>query len=76
MKEFRLRAPMLFLIAATRGMLGVGLGLLLAGKLGRDKRVAAGCTLATIGLVSTVPLALQAFRKRRELPMNGVPLAG
>ena len=75
MREFRLRGPLLFAIAATRGLLGVGLGLLLAGKIGRDKRVAAGCTLATIGLVSTVPLAIQAFRRRRELPVNGAPVA-
>ena len=70
MREIRLRWFELLLIGATRGMLGAGLGLLLSGKLSRDQRVAAGCTLSTIGLVSTIPLAIRVMRRRREV-VNG-----
>jgi len=52
----------LILIAMTRGMLGAGIGLLLAGKLGHDQRVAVGRTLVAVGAVTTVPLIMRVFR--------------
>ena len=71
MREIRLVWPELMLIGATRGLLGVGLGLLLSGRLARDRRVAVGCTLATIGLLSTIPLGIRVFRKQRAVTGNG-----
>src|SRR4029453_9648012 len=41
--------PELALIAGTRGLLGVGIGLLVAGKLSDDQRRAVGRTLLAIG---------------------------
>jgi hypothetical protein len=62
--------PELALIAGTRGLLGVGIGLLLASKLGHGERRAVGKALTIVGLLTTVPLALEVFGKRAsgELP--------
>ena len=59
-----LSLPELALIAATRGMLGAGAGLLLAESLPEKKRKSVGWTLLTIGVLSTVPLAIDVFSKR------------
>ena len=56
--------PMIGLIAATRGMLGTGIGLLLASKMSEGRRRAVGRTLLTIGLVSTIPLAMRVLRRK------------
>lgn len=65
MKKVELALPELWLIAATRGMLGAGVGLLLAGKLDGDHRKTVGLTLLLIGAVSTVPLAMSVLGKSR-----------
>jgi len=57
--------PEVALIAGTRGMLGAGVGLLLADKLNKDQRKAIGWTLLIVGAVSTVPLAIEVLSKRR-----------
>jgi len=56
-----LSIPDLALIGMTRGMLGAGIGLLLAGRLEETQRRPLGWGLVAIGLLSTVPLALQVF---------------
>jgi len=61
MKETTLPLPQLGLIAATRGMLGAGIGLLLADKLAPEARKAAGVTLLAVGILTTIPLAMQVF---------------
>ncbi|PYR89926.1 MAG: hypothetical protein DMF84_23100 [Acidobacteria bacterium] len=61
MSERRLNLSDIILIAATRGMLGAGIGLLLAGKLSNDQRRAVGGTLVLVGAVTTIPLALRVF---------------
>lgn len=53
--------PTLMLVAVTRGMLGAGIGMLVAGKLG-DRRLRIGRALVAIGALSTIPLALRVFR--------------
>jgi hypothetical protein len=65
MKRSELTLPELGLIAGTRAMLGAGVALLLADRLGEDQRKAVGWTLFLIGAVSTVPLAMEVFGKRR-----------
>jgi len=57
-RTLKLSLPTLASVAATRGMLGVGAGLLLAPKMG-DKRRAVGLTLLGIGVASTIPIALR-----------------
>jgi hypothetical protein len=65
MKSTELTLPELALIAGTRGMLGAGAALLVSSKLNNDQRKAVGWTLFLIGLISTVPLAINVFSKRR-----------
>jgi len=56
--------PELFLIASTRGMLGAGVGLLVADRLSVEQRRAIGWTLVGIGAITTIPLAFQVQRRR------------
>jgi hypothetical protein len=49
------------LIAATRGLIGFGAGLLMADKLKIDRRKLVGWSLFLSGLASTVPIALHVF---------------
>jgi hypothetical protein len=55
--------PELVLIAGTRAALGAGLALLLADKLNREERRAAGWSLFLVGALSTIPLAFEVFGK-------------
>lgn len=58
--------PELALIAGTRGMLGIGIGLLLAPMLDDAERRAVGRTLLLVGLATTIPLALEVFGAHNE----------
>jgi uncharacterized membrane protein YfcA len=71
MRETRLTLPELGLVAGTRGMLGAGLGLLLADRLPPDQRRAIGWTLLLIGILTTVPLAFDVLGKSRMLASRG-----
>jgi hypothetical protein len=62
MKTREVALPVLGAIAATRGMLGVGIGLLLSGRISRRKRRKVGLALLGIGAASTIPLAATVFR--------------
>jgi hypothetical protein len=73
MKSKELTIPEIAFIAGTRGMLGAGVGLLLAGKLSKEQRRAAGLTLVVVGALTTIPLAINLFGKERKLP--DIPLA-
>jgi hypothetical protein len=56
------------IIAATRGALGFGVGLLVADKLGTKRRKTLGWSLLLTGLASTIPIALHVFgRKTRSV---------
>jgi hypothetical protein len=59
-----LTVPQIAIIAATRGALGFGAGLLLADKFRKTKRKALGWSLFLSGLASTIPIAMHLFRKR------------
>jgi hypothetical protein len=56
--------PELGLFAATRGMAGLGLGLMFANKLSRENRKALGLPLFIIGALSTIPFAVHLFRNK------------
>jgi hypothetical protein len=56
--------PELVLIAATRGAIGFGAGLLLADKFGRGRRKTLGWSLFLSGLASTIPIAMHVFGKK------------
>ena len=64
MKTSDLTLPEIGLIAATRGMLGAGIALLLADKLSEDQRKAIGWTLFVMGATSTIPLVIDVRSKR------------
>lgn len=64
MRTAALTIPEIVLIAATRGMLGAGIGLLASTKLNDERRKAVGWTLLLVGALSTVPLALNVLAKR------------
>ena len=63
MRTTTLTFPELILIAATRGMLGAGIALLIAKRLSDEQRETAGVILTAIGVLTTVPLAFEAFGK-------------
>ena len=63
LKERKITLPELFLIGGTRVALGLGLGLLLSRRLNDDQRKAAGLALFLVGVVSTVPLAIEVLSK-------------
>ncbi len=65
MKETRLTLPELGLIAGTRAALGGGAALLLADRLTQEQRKAVGWTLFMVGAITTIPLGILAFAKRR-----------
>ncbi len=66
MRTTTLTFPELILIAATRGMLGAGIALLIAKRLSDEQREAAGIILTLIGVLTTVPLAMEAFGKSEQ----------
>ncbi len=63
MKERALTMPDVMLVAATRGALGVGVGLLIADSLSSDKRRAIGLSLLALGVLSTVPILINILNK-------------
>jgi hypothetical protein len=57
--------PELALIAATRGAIGFGAGLLLADKFKGERRKTLGWSLFLSGLASTIPIAMHVFGKKQ-----------
>ncbi len=49
------------------GLLGAGIGLLLADKLSDDRRKGIGWTLVAVGVLTTIPLAMMVFGHRRTV---------
>lgn len=64
--------PELGLLAVTRGMIGVGIGLLLANRMSKERRRAIGLPLFIIGALSTIPIAMNVFGK--DKPVLGTDL--
>lgn len=63
MMERKVTIAELALIAGTRVALGVGIGLLLSNRLSSDQRRAAGLSLALVGAITTIPLAMGVLGK-------------
>ena len=71
MKTYNVTVPEIAIVAATRGMGGVGAGLLLAGLLRPDTRRTLGWTLLAIGALTTIPIAMALFGKRERPALEG-----
>ena len=54
------------LIAATRGAIGFGAGLLMADRLKKDRRKVVGWSLFLTGLASTIPIARHLFGRKQK----------
>ena len=67
MRKLVLTVPEVAFIAATRGALGFGAGLLLSGKLNESRRRAVGLSLVAIGVATTIPAARRLFGRDAEL---------
>jgi len=66
MRKTTVTLPLIGLIAVTRGMLGAGLGLLLADRLTPRQKQKAGWALFLTGAISTVPLVARVLDARLE----------
>ena len=63
--------PEIALIAATRGAIGFGAGLLLAHKFTGEQRKMLGWTLFVMGLASTIPIAMNIFGRKKTIGSEG-----
>lgn len=61
MKTIELKLPEVGLLAITRAALGAGLALLSSSWLDERQRRAAGVALLAVGIVTTIPFAIQLF---------------
>ena len=79
MREFAITLPKLALVAGTRAALGAGLAFLVADRLPKDRRIAVGWTLVTVGVLSSIPLAFEVLGHgrlgARPLPVDGTNVA-
>ena len=66
MIERKLTVPEIVLIAGTRVALGIGIGLLISGRLSDDQRRGAGLALALVGALTTIPLAIGIIGQRSK----------
>lgn len=60
-------------VVATRAALGVGIGMLLSGKIPAQRRRAIGVTLVSIGAATTIPAAMAVFRGFRNQAAGELP---
>ena len=65
MKRVPLSLPELGIVAGTRAAAGAGLALLLADRLDKNQRRAIGWTLLAVGVLSTIPIAIELFSATR-----------
>lgn len=68
MRQASLPLPEIAALAATRGMIGAGIGLLVANKIRPRRRIRVGLPLLIIGALSTIPFAIDIFRKAKANP--------
>ncbi len=65
MRNLEIPLHELAFVAATRGMAGAGLGLLLADYIAPETRRPVGWTLLAIGALSTIPIAVSLIGNSR-----------
>ena len=65
MNTLVLSVPTFGFVVGTRAALGVGIGLLLSGKMTESQRRVVGLTLVAIGVATTIPAAMAVFSNLR-----------
>ena len=70
MRKLVLTVPEVAFIAATRGALGFGVGLLLSGKLNDERRRKIGLGLLAFGIATTIPAARKLFGRHAEIAVT------
>ena len=66
MKRFDVSVPELAFVGATRAMAGAGVGLLVGACLAPETRRRLGWTLLALGVMTTVPIAMQVVARARR----------
>lgn len=74
-KTIELSLPELVFVAATRGALGCGVGLLAGQRLGRRTRRRLGTVLLALGALTTVPAALLIRGRLAAARLRAAPAA-
>ena len=69
MRKLVLTVPDVAFIAATRGALGFGAGLLLSDKFSDSRRRKVGLGLLAFGIATTIPAARKLFGRRTAITM-------
>ena len=69
-----LRLPELGMVVGTRAMLAAGVALLVADRLSADTRRGVGWALVGVGVLTTIPLAMLVFDKRKRLASGELSL--
>ena len=67
MRKLVLTVPEVAFIAATRGALGFGAGLLFSEKLNDERRRKIGLGLLAFGIATTIPAARKLFGRHSEI---------
>ncbi len=65
MKNINISVGELMLLVGTRAMLGAGIALLVSNRLDESQRRSIGSTMLAVGLVTTIPLAIDLAGHRR-----------
>jgi hypothetical protein len=72
-RRYNVTFPELGVLAVTRGLIGLGAGLLLANRISREKRKAIGLPLFIGGVLSTIPIAMHLFHGKADLSKGPPP---
>jgi len=64
MRKPDLTFPELMFVVGTRAFIGLGLGLLISGRLSKRQRKTAGAVLLATGAITTIPAAAAVFGRK------------
>lgn len=63
-RQLQVTIPELAFVAATRGLAGAGVGILASSLIKEERRKQVGLALLAIGVITTIPIAVNVFRRR------------
>jgi len=66
-KTYNITVPEIGIVAATRGMLGAGIGLVASNYLRPETRRAVGWTLLAVGALTTIPIVMALLGRRERM---------